>query len=508
MPMASLSATYVPIRRGGALEARPSWLGRHFWAAAGLILVTGAYLHSRVLLNNDVSWFLWSARALLHGEQPGIDILDPNLPLAMLVYVPAVWLGSLGLSYPVALALWLHLIMGSTAALARCAAPDHDRAVLLGLALATWGIGWDFGQRDEVVWLLCWPYVLAAGSRADGRNISPVIRATSSLLVAFAICLKPFYLLLPVTLQLWLAWRAGSWRQLRSADNIMASAFCAAMLAAVWFLAPDYVRALPVVSAAYWLEHDVTWTLLFGIPIGFLTLVAAVLHRRAKGCSMATAHILAAVTALAAFAVQRKGFSYQIVPATLWLVIALSLLVRDGVVVRGGVVAPAMRVVGLTGLMLVYFWRLGTFDGFLDTWPLPRFVHEHSQGGPVYIFGPVMSASFPLVVYADAEWTGRFGYPMVALAAMALAHQRTSASDDASAATAERLAAYARQTLDEDFVKRPPRLVLIQQTAIGSPVRGAELLAFQLEDAQFREIWRRYRPIASIAGYDAFELAR
>lgn len=505
--MTSLPVADVPMRPGAALPAPTSWLGRHFWAAAGLILVSGTYLHSRVLLNDDVSWFLWSGRAMLHGGKLGIDILDPNPPLAILVYAPATWLGSLGLGYPLALALWLHLVMGGIAALARRAAPRQDRTILLGLALATWGVGWDFGQRDELVGLLCWPYVFATGRRADQYPISRMVCAATSLLAAYAVCLKPFYLLVPVALQLWLAWRARSWRQLRSADNIMAAAFCAAVLAVIWFVAPDYVRALPVLSVAYWFSNDAVGTLRFVILLAVSTLaVAALPHRRAESSSTVTAHVLAAAAALTAFALQGKGLSYQTIPAVLWLLIALSLALRGEFV---GLSRPVHQLVGFLtiGLMVALFWSPAAFDRNLANWPLPRFVREQSEGRPVFIFGAAMGPTFPAVVYADAEWTGRFGYPMVAIAAIALAHQRTLASNDPTAAKVGLLASYARRTLDEDFVKRPPRLVLIEHQAVGSAVHGADLLAFQLEDPEFREIWSRYRPIASIPGYDAYRLA-
>ncbi len=506
--MTSLRVADVPIQPGPTLDARTSWLGRHFWATAGFVLVTGTYLHSRVLLNDDVSWFLWSGRALLHGEKPGIDILDPNPPLAILVYAPAAWLGSLGLGYPLALALWLHLVMAGIAALARCAAPRQDSTILLGLALATWGIGWDFGQRDELVWLLCWPYVLAAGSRADQYPITPTVRVATGLLAAFAICLKPFYLLLPVTLQLWLAWRGGSWRQLLAVDNVMAAAFCAAIVAVIWFVTPDYVRAFPVLSVAYLLFSDTAGTLCFVMLLAVSTLaVAALPDRQAGNSSTGTVHILAAAAALTAFALQGKALSYQTIPAVLWLTIAVSLAVRGEAGGAARSVPQVLTFLPIT-LMVSLFWSPAAFDGNLPNWPLPRFLHQQSDGGPVFIFGAAMGPTFPAVVYADTEWTGRFGYPMVALAAIALAHQHPSSSDDPSAVKAGFLASYARRTLDEDFVRRPPRLVLVDHRAAEGVVPGTDLLAFQLEDPAFREIWSWYRPIASIPGYDAYRLAR
>ena len=64
--------------------------------------------------------------------------------------------------------------------------------------------GYDFGQREHWALLLTLPYVVARSRRISGATISN----TAGFAVGFAACLgfcfKPYFLLVPISLEIWL----------------------------------------------------------------------------------------------------------------------------------------------------------------------------------------------------------------------------------------------------------------------------------------------------------------
>src|SRR5574338_665164 len=117
------------------------------------VVVLGLWIQLRVYPNHDVAWVLWGAREMMHGARYGVDIIEPNPPLAWYLSMPttalAEWLGvPLDQPFRIGLALLGALSAGSLIWL-RPARMGFSHAVALALVAAVGLVvlvGREFGQ--------------------------------------------------------------------------------------------------------------------------------------------------------------------------------------------------------------------------------------------------------------------------------------------------------------------------------------------------------------------------
>lgn len=65
-------------------------------------------------------------------------------------------------------------------------------------------LGYDFGQREHWMVLLTLPYIVARGCRLNNSTISPTTGAAIGVATCLGFCIKPYFLLLPVALEVWI----------------------------------------------------------------------------------------------------------------------------------------------------------------------------------------------------------------------------------------------------------------------------------------------------------------
>ncbi len=63
----------------------------HAWAVLALAFA----IQVPLVLNPDLGWLLTVCEKMLAGGKLGVDVIELNPPLSVLMYMPAAWLGSL-----------------------------------------------------------------------------------------------------------------------------------------------------------------------------------------------------------------------------------------------------------------------------------------------------------------------------------------------------------------------------------------------------------------------------
>src|SRR5262249_10178229 len=154
-------------------------------------------------MNHDVSWFFFVARGQLDGGQLYRDFIEPNAPLASLSMIPAVVMGQLlnlgaheSIVINVLLLTWLSYLL-CLPSLRRFRLQLVDMAslpiaMLLGFFILP---GHNFGQREHLIAVLILPYLLSAALRSSDVRLPLGWAVAAGVLGAFAIGLKPLYLL-------------------------------------------------------------------------------------------------------------------------------------------------------------------------------------------------------------------------------------------------------------------------------------------------------------------------
>lgn len=473
-----------------------------------LVLLAGVAARLQTILNPDVAWLLTAAGRMLDGGGYARDFFEINMPWAIAAYIPAQLLArALGLSLAHALTAWIVLLAAHCAWLClrlTHAAPPQRRPLwaawllftLLLLPLA------DFGQKEHVIALLLLPFLFLL-ARPDDAGLP--LRVYVTALAAFGLYLKPHFAALAPLLLIAASWRRRSPGVLRSPETLVLLLAAAADAALVLLRYPEWLTcaawARDVYAAYRALRWD--WVLLTPQTGLFAAMALACLWRAwvdAAYRALSWPLLLAALYGAAAYVLQFKGWSYQLLPALLPVscALGLALLTPPPAAQRlGGALAAAAAALVLLHGVFAYS-RLPRASNLAKSNLAPvalalSYAPPHSA---CYVFTTNMTPAFPTVVLRDLQWASRFPtlWPLPALAGTQLDDRRRGELTQALTAS-----------ITEDFERYRPSVVMVdlRDDQFGLP-RGFDILGFFLRDPRFAQEWKGYEKFGEVDGYDVY----
>ncbi len=292
-------------------------------------------------LSHDSAILLDVAGKLLNGHTLYNEIGVTNPPLAYYVNIlPQLCAKGLGGSPVRWLQVWMIGLTALSVSWLRFRLSDwlgRINATLLGLAVIGWSfqLHWrdDFAQRPQVFVLLAIPYVVTRLRRMDGRE-HVALATLAGVLGAAGVCLKPHYLAVFAAFELVMLWNL---RRRWLGPGVIAMAIAGLAYGVHLATLPSDMRHalfemwLPALREGYHIygssERLVTarvaklsWTVVVPLAMAFVFLDGT--RRRA-----ALALVAAAAAGVWIFALQDKGWTYQMIPALgfTWLAVAMSL---------------------------------------------------------------------------------------------------------------------------------------------------------------------------------------
>ena len=290
-----------------------------------LVVVAGALLWNAELVN-DVAWQLWVARQLAHGVTLYTDSIEVNPPLWFWVAIPVVDLAQLiGVSsYHVLIASVLALDIIALLLVRRlCLDLQSGVLIVLGFPVITLFAFLDvFGQREHLTLIAIVPYLILVARRAEGLATGKTIAIACGILAAFGIALKPYFLLVPVALEILLLVRT---RRLpfRPENLALAGSLVAYALSVLLFARAYFVASLPMLMIYQGDHRPIAYLLAQPVAaMACLLLLSLALYRRPRS-SIAQAALIAGLAFLVAYFLQGKGWRYHGVPAMGCFVLAI-----------------------------------------------------------------------------------------------------------------------------------------------------------------------------------------
>jgi len=326
----------------GSLSAM---LARHTpeLALGFVALVTWIALRG-ISFTHDVVWQFWIARKILDGAVLYRDIWEINPPLWFWSAIPVQYVADLTGISP--FRLLLSFIIGAAALssillghLYRTRKPLHRFLIMaLAFGLCTIVPLYDFGQREQLALICTLPYAALIARRLSGSIVSGPVVLTVAVIAAFGFALKHYFVLVPLSLELWLLARGGrDWRPIRL-ETLTLAACALAYAVSVPLFAPDFFgNIVPMVNTAYH-GYDASWHMLLIRPwvkvwtciAIFLLILRADIAKR--GDPLIVALLIAAMAFTLAYLIQHKGWLYHSIPVTGTLGMAAGLAV--GLVAR------------------------------------------------------------------------------------------------------------------------------------------------------------------------------
>jgi hypothetical protein len=467
-----------------------------------LLAVAGGLLWN-VAPVNDVAWQLWIGRQLLHGSKLYVDIMEVNPPLWFWMAVPVAWIaGVVGLTgYHTFLLLFL-LVAAVSMLLAQALIKDMPGRgpMLASVPVATLLIGLDlFGQREQFALVATVPYVLLYGRRATGLHCRTDLAIVAGCLAAIGLALKPYFLTVPIGLEIWL-WLAT--RRFAVRAEMLAGIACFMLYgAAVLLFAPAYFRdMMPLAGLAYG-GYDRTLAeqvaqpavVMAGLVALGLTLYGPPKSRIAQALLMAGAGFLVACF------LQQKGWRYQSLPAMGFLLLAV--VAEAGVFVwRAGSVRQraSLLLFAMALLCPVIGLSRGLWAAGHDN--ADRATQSLHPGDVVMVLSTSGGRFWPLPEERGFVWPSRHMTYWMLIKVM----EDLSRPDPKPELV--RLAARIRREAAEDLLCHPPRMILVDRYNEAFP--GQDIFAFFSVEPRIARLFENYRRGADYGEFSTYALVR
>ena len=482
-------------------------------------------------LNHDVGALLAFSRRMLGGERLYADLIDVNPPMAFWLNLPALWLAKLtGGSEAVmfqatvlaAIAVGALLTLKAASPLVEQTGPIV-RVLVPSLALFAVAVlpAHSFGQRDHLVLVFTLPYIALTAGRLNGARYSTGLALAIGGFAAIGLSLKPYFLVLPVLLELLVLARRG-WDQTWHPTPIAILVALIGYLGLVLIAMPEYLGfVVPLVQDHYQsLSMAALPALLIGDQVPALVIglfVCTLLARRAVPFSL-LAPLLAAILAFTVSGLlQAKGWDYHFIAARGALGIlaglALGALIervldprRTSVGATGAITAMVVAVVWLmSGALNPPFAAQSRF-ATSTAGRMSDVIRTHAAGGHVLWLSSSIYPQYPALNHGGAtsamRWMSLWLLPAL-YGKNAVVNGRLVPNPPEAMGLAENLLF---RSIGDDVSRRQPALIIVQDAAREGGFNGKafDYLDYFRRNPRFAAEWRLYQPLVEIDGIRVF----
>ena len=249
------------------------------WIQAGVVVAIAAILHAVLPLDTDIYWLCSVCRRLLGGAVLYRDIVETNPPMAVWIYMPAVWVEHVtGLAAEAVFAAMV-LAAGAASALAfvRLAGLAAGwrwlvLAVVLLVPLSA------FAEREQIAVILMLPILGLAIRRARGESVTLWLALGCGLLAGIAPMIKPHFALGLAGAYIAVAVLRRDGKMVLSPEIVLAAVLAVAYAAGVYAFMPAYSHdVMPLLLDVYRPMRKPLWQVLtssqiltWGMSVGAL----------------------------------------------------------------------------------------------------------------------------------------------------------------------------------------------------------------------------------------------
>lgn len=399
------------------------------------VYVIAWIIQSNLLLNWDVSWFLYGTqKILLNGGTYSKDFIEYNPPLILyLSYLPVAISHKVPISIVILFRVYIFLLV--TLSLGMCYYLIQSifcKNRLLGflffllIALVLLILPFiDFGQREHLFLILTMPYLLCVVARLDNHSINAYLGLFIGICAGIGFAIKIHFLLMWILVELYFTLQKRQWNaSLRIETITIISIWIGYLLSSLW-LYPDYFSiVLPLLTQVYHNGYsDDSWITTLFHPSVYFCLITCVLYifqyNKYPYKNLNSVLFFAMSGCLLFYIIQRTTYFYHFYPmvalATLLTMLTLSSFYFQ----------PAMRLKdGLFILLLGILIYIYEFSGLKYSYDygvtytknyshLITYLRQNMQHKSIYVITSSHEQIFPIYQYADVRYFSRMNSVLI-----------------------------------------------------------------------------------------------
>lgn len=481
-------------------------------ASLAFALLLLAFLWDRTV-NHDAAWYLISTRKWLEGARLYVDLYDVNPPLATYLTAPAIWLaGALGISDTNGFYAFFALLTGvslflSASILDRRIAPGRARAVLafLGLgAVLTAPFLREFGQREQLMVLFVMPWLVGQIPARTGEPARPAARGLLAYVAAIGICIKPYFLTLPLAVLTWQMLRTRSVKPVVSPEILVMFVTGAAYVLATALFHPAFFSdAVPTARQVYlsfgFSDRIAATRLMLGVAayLPFFALLAT-----NRGALRIPGAIIAGVSGgLMCYLLQWNGFDYHLTPfltfanlSVLWVLLQSP----KGTPLFLGAVVTAGTVMVIALHKGTYDFRARPYiDAAMGDAPRPRSLFAATTSVDA---GPLLALEL------GADWASRYPVNWTLPGALAGLSATDCAADAAACDGFRAILDRTRGADLDDIARFRPEMILVDKRNLFIADEDFSWYDFFAKDPRWPATIASYRRAGSTVNFDIWTL--
>ncbi len=390
--------------------------------------ITWAYFYLHIYMNTDFAWLFICLERFIEGGTYVKDFYETNPPLSFLIYLPAYplyKLANLHPAYGIFITFLSYIIISAILIYSYLRLFNYTRvmiAALLGafLLAQTWLTGASFGQKDQLIMLFIIPYVLLQAALIAKKQIPKYLLFITAILGAIAICIKPYYIVIPLIFFLYRYYSTRSITDLVfSYDTIIFALTGIAYLVFLNLVFPDYINTV-LPEAVEFYKSDQPFPVIIMLPFLVYSLMAFIISLFVYETEQ-TKHIKITIYGLIGLSLlcvlpylaQNKGFIYQAMPFISFSVMAF-LVALFGLIYQSSRKADLSIVLSYAVMItLIFSYMTGSGAGHLtpkefEQLPYNQKIKNLAWNG-VYMDLEMKPSNIAIGFYLDLKRGSRFG---------------------------------------------------------------------------------------------------
>lgn len=500
-----------------------------FWISAIILLsVLSAINVFLTRINHDVAYFLYVAGSFIDGAELYVDQIDVNPPLIVCLTVPPVFVSRLtGLSEILLIKCYiLSLIIVSVLLcfflLRKIYSSTSSTTQFCFLFYLIYSLtafpGYEFGQREHLLLILTLPYLISSIGRVRQTHLNWKILLFVGILAGLGISLKPYYILLFLSNELYLYFGKHSKPFWYSIECITILAVISVYSLSVVIITPEYLTVVKTALKIYD-AYNIPLSMILKKLLHINPIVPFVLfiifRPRTRIAEMRELFFIGTIVYTGIYLIQHKGFSYHFLPITttaILLFISVILSFFESPKVYGKLFRSILN--SMIILPLFYILAFSVKDTVSLAGQSPTFVEQIAENARPYAEGKhilVLSTSiypgFPLVNHLKAKWALNVSclwmipkfYSREDMINGEVRYHKRDEMDE--------IEKFAFDSVISNMKHNKPALVIINSNPRKQAFRiPFNFLDYFLQNPEFKEEWKNYIQVTSAYNFDVYLL--